>query len=739
MTIWSVEIKEIERLYDSFKGQSPELEKELERLIRTDDENIILVYARRSLEVIITDLCECELKRPRKTEPLQGIIEKLNREEKIPSHIFASMQSLNSLSTFGSHPKEFDPEQVKPVLNNLSTIIKWYLKYKDAQIGNKAKTEEEMHESEKPHDSTNEASRSKKKLIIIFSGLLLACITVIVVLVLFNFIGGKKTEPDQSIAVLPFKLLTEEPNKQYLADGMMDAILLHLSKIKDLRVMSRTSVEQYRETDKTTSIIGKELGVAYLLEGSFQKYGDNARLIVQLIKTGKEGHEWANEYDRNWNDIFSVQSEVAQAIARELDAVISPEEKQLIEKIPTTNLTAYDFYERGKDELTKYEIDNYNKAALEKAEDLYNEALKYDSAFAQVYTGLARVYRIKHYFKDYLLKNFLDSVLILSDIALSFDHQLSDAYTLKGVYYSDSEIGKPEQAFEEFDKAIKLNPNDWMAYREIGELYARNDFVNNIKYLQKAISLNRGPELPDLLIEIGGVYSTDAGFPEKARQYYLDKLKLDGDSLDYYSVLASDEFYLANFSKSIEFGIKGYSIDSTNEEILQFLGDNYAWIGRYEESLKYYKKWIERLKTQGAPALSNPFNSNLYNNMHRIGYSYWQNGYKKEAEYYFNEQINYCNSMIDSKRLFAQTLYPYYDLAGVYAFRGDRVKAYENLEIFNQRKIEPLWMVMLIKTDPLFNSIRNEPEFQQIVRDVEAKYQAEHERVRKWMEEQGTL
>jgi TolB-like protein len=736
MQIWSSEIKELESLYNSIKGRFPELEKDLEHLIKTDDENVALLYSRRCLEIIVTDLCESELKRPRKTEPLKGIIDKLGREEKVPAHIIISMDHLNSLSTYGTHPKEFDPEQVKPVLNNLSTIIKWYLKYKDTHIGNKAKAEEKTHEGKSPDDSTDKARKSKKKLIIIFSGLLLACIAVIVVLLLFNFIGDKETEPDKSIAVLPFKLLTEEPNKQYLADGMMDAILLHLSKIEDLRVVSRTSVEQYRETDKTSSVIGKELGVAYLLEGSFQKYGDNVRLIVQLIKTGKEGHEWANEYTRNWNDIFSVQSEVAQAIARELEAVITPEEKQLIEKIPTANLTAYDFYERGKDELTKYEIDNNKEASLEKAEDLYHESLKYDSTFAQVYTGLANVYWNKHYFKDYLSEDFLDSVLILCNIALSFDHQLSDAYTLKGIYYS--EIGKPEQAIEEFNKAIKFNPNDWIAYRETGRFYARNDFVNNIKYLQKAISINRGPELPDLLIEIGGVYSTDAGFPEKARQFYLDKLKLDGDSLDYYSVLASQEFYLENFSKSIEYGIKGYRIDSTNEEILQFLGIDYQWQGKYEESLKYFNKWLERLKTQGAPALSNPFNSNLYNIMHRIGYSFWQNGYKKEAEYYFNEQINYCNRMIDSKRLFAQTLYPYYDLAGVYAFKGDRVKAYENLKIFNQRKIEPLWMVMLIKTDPLFNSIRNEPEFQQIVRDVESKYQAEHERVKKWLDEQGT-
>src|SRR4030043_1733209 len=142
MTIWSAEIKEIERLYDSIKGQSPELEKELERLISASDENMVLVYARRCLEVIINDLCECELKRPRKTEPLKGIIDKLNREEKVPSYIITSMENLNSLSTYGAHPKDFDPEQVKPALNNLAIIIKWLLKYKDDQAINKPKTKE---------------------------------------------------------------------------------------------------------------------------------------------------------------------------------------------------------------------------------------------------------------------------------------------------------------------------------------------------------------------------------------------------------------------------------------------------------------------------------------------------------------------------------------------------------------------------------------------------------------------
>jgi tetratricopeptide (TPR) repeat protein len=369
-----------------------------------------------------------------------------------------------------------------------------------------------------------------------------------------------------------------------------------------------------------------------------------------------------------------------------------------------------------------------NKAALQKAEGFYHKALKCDSSFAQAYSGLARLYWDKQYIKEkeYLSENFMDSVLILANIALSHDNHLSEPYTLKGKYYS--EIGKTEQAIEEFDKAIKLNPNDWMAYYEKGVFYWDADLVNTINYLQKAASINRGQELPSLLGRIGVAYFI-AGFPDKAKHYYQDNLKLDGDSLSYYDRLSNVEFWLANFNKSIEFAEKGYAIDSTNEDILFLLGHNFAWLGQYEESLKYYKKYYERLKTNGG------LNTGA---MHRIGYAYWQNGYKKEAEYYFNGEIKYCNRMIELKRL-GYGLYAYYDLAGVYAFRGENEKAYKNLGLFNQAQHIPSWMAMLIKTDPLFNSIRNEPEFQQITKDIEAKYQAEYERVRKWLEENNML
>jgi TolB-like protein/Tfp pilus assembly protein PilF len=561
--------------------------------------------------------------------------------------------------------------------------------------------------------------------------IIIGALIVLTLIVAGYFIVSKLFEPqeehEKSIAILPFKLLSDEPDKQYLADGMMDAITLHLSKIKDLRVMSRTSVEQYRGTTKTLRVIGQELNVEYLLEGSFQKFGDNARLIVQLIKASEERHAWANEYNRNWREVFSVQSEVAKTIARELHVVISPEEVQLIEKPPTTSLIAYDFYQRGRVEYTKYLIDNNNIEALPKAENLFHKALKYDSTFAQAYTGLAGVYRGKYYYKEYFSQNFLDSTLILANIALSFDDQLAEAYYVRGDYYIQK--GFTKQAIEEFGKTIKFNPNDWMAYYGKGNLYFDDDLLKSIENFQIAASLNHGSELPLILVGLGKSYFS-AGIIEKTKDISIEFLKLLGDSPQYLGYLAQIEYYQGDYENALEFLRKGYTIDSTDVGILEAFGFCYSFLDQFKESLKYYKKYVETKKALGQFDLEGT---------QRIGYAYWKNGYRKEAEYYFDKQIEICKSSIQNNRPFALSKQSYYELAGVYAFIGDKEKAYENLRIFNQRKIMELYRVTIIKHDPLFNSIRNEPEFLQIAKDVEAKYQAEHERVRKWLEEQGML
>ncbi|MBG0857931.1 MAG: hypothetical protein IQL11_00400, partial [Bacteroidales bacterium] len=158
MAIWTAEIKELEKLYESLKGHLPELEKELIQLIRTEDANVVLLYSRRCLEVILTGLFECEQKRDRGTEPLQGIIDRLNKGKKIPAHIIASMHGLNELSTFGTHPKDFDPRQVKPVLNNLGIILIWYLRYKGLKFEVKSEHEETKYEARQQTVSPPEKS-----------------------------------------------------------------------------------------------------------------------------------------------------------------------------------------------------------------------------------------------------------------------------------------------------------------------------------------------------------------------------------------------------------------------------------------------------------------------------------------------------------------------------------------------------------------------------------------------------
>ena len=165
MQLWSGEIEELEKYYKTLKGQVPNLEKELERLVKTGDEIVVLVYSRRCLEVIITDLCERELKRPRKTQPLKGIIDKLNKEEKVPSHIITSMLNLNSLSTYGAHPKEFSPRQVRTVLIELLTITEWYIKYRNIKIEDSIKEEETDIITEKDNVITEEVKQVKTEII----------------------------------------------------------------------------------------------------------------------------------------------------------------------------------------------------------------------------------------------------------------------------------------------------------------------------------------------------------------------------------------------------------------------------------------------------------------------------------------------------------------------------------------------------------------------------------------------
>jgi len=239
MAIWSAEIKEIENLVESFKGQIPELEKELNQLIKSDDPNVLMLYSRRCLEVIITDLCERELNRPRKTDPLKGIIDKLNKEEKVPSHIITSMDGLNSLSTYGAHPKDFDPEQVKPVLSNLAIILKWYLRYKGIQIPGKDESGQAKPAIEQNEVRAKFQVKLKKKHVVFLTGISLLIIAIVVsdLLNIINIRTGSASiaNLEKSVALMPFKNLTGDASNDYLSDMHREASYQELGKISQVK------------------------------------------------------------------------------------------------------------------------------------------------------------------------------------------------------------------------------------------------------------------------------------------------------------------------------------------------------------------------------------------------------------------------------------------------------------------------------------------------------------------------
>ena len=530
---------------------------------------------------------------------------------------------------------------------------------------------------------------------------------------------SKATIRDKSIAVLPFRNLSNDTLNQYLADAITDAIHLNLSKIEDLRVISKTSVEQYRNSDKTAVTIGREQNVAYLLEGSFQKEENQIRLIVQLIRTKDEGHVWSDNYDRRWGEIFSLQSEVAEVVAGELQAAITPGEKQNIGKIPTANLIAYDYYQKGS-----FLLNNIRDSISVLQTNLYfKKALEIDSTFSLAYIGLARIFWIQYFWKTYLSENFLDSVLLLSNKALKFDERCSEAYMLRGsVFY---QIGKPDEALNNFNKAIKLNPNEWSAYMQRSRIYQlKYDYVATINNLNEALSRNRGNDLSEILSSLGNAY-LQSGFPDLGKQYYKQVLELTGDTTGYLDRLSYLELWSGNFEEAYQIAKNAFKRDSTNDHYLYV----FCFMAKHDDEGYYYMD-------QFAKRFYNVKTLHLWASV-GIGYYYLKAGRIKEAEFYFNEQIKLGEETLKLGRAYSYAKDAHWNLAKVYAVTGDKEKAYHYLDEVNKLKSFPLYMVTLFKYDRFIDSLREEPRFKAILKDIETKHQAEHERVGKWMVSQG--
>ena len=296
---------------------------------------------------------------------------------------------------------------------------------------------------------------------------------------------------DKSIAVLPFENLGQDEEDEYFADGMTEDILTELSKIKDLLVISRTTVMKYKNTNKSLKEIGKELGVANILEGSIRRVGGRVRITGQLIKASSDQHLWAEKYDRDIKDIFAVQDEVANAIANALRIELSDEEAMMISASQTESIEAYDYYIKGRQ--LSYSYENKNRVA---AINLYKKAIEIDPKYALPYAGISRV-RMSQRTMQGMDLEFAAMALKEAEQnakkAVVLGANEAEAHFALGFFYNQSE--KYDKAFSSFNTAIMLNPSHAHAHDEIGDVYLYNygDFDRAIIWYNKA--LKRDPEL----------------------------------------------------------------------------------------------------------------------------------------------------------------------------------------------------------------------------------------------------
>lgn len=563
--------------------------------------------------------------------------------------------------------------------------------------------------------------RNRKYLIAAIAGGVVITSAIILIILLKPF--GSGNQPlDKSIAVLPFRNDSPDEEKMYFINSIQAAIIDNLSNIEDLRVIERGSVEQYRHNPKPLVIIAKEMKVSYILAGNGFKDEDNIRLSIRLIEAKREKRLWSRSFDRKTIETYALVSEIPQLVAREINSVITPEEKKRIEKIPSTSLTAYDFYQRGTEKLFDVWMDG-DTAALEESEYLFYKALEYDSMFAAVYGRLAMIYSTKwHYLASWKgdYEEMLDSSIRIADKAITMDDQCAEAYSHKG--WCLVEKGQNELALETLKEALVYNPNLWEAYNTLGDAYTQLDKPDlAIANYYRASILHRGKMLPFLIRNIGD-YLAHMGFKDQAQAYFQELLDLDGDSIQYLKAMSNLAINHGDFNEGIRYAERWCALDTSIWAIYQ-LAMYHMYLGHFEDALTYFGK-------KGF--------INYYDYSQRIGYAYWQLGDMEKAAIYFNKMIHISNENIKSDSHPIKT-YSYYNNAGIYAFLGEEARAFEYLRLFNQDLPDNIFelsidMLTLIQNDPLFDGIRDEPEFHEILSNVEARYQVRREKVRNWME-----
>ena len=506
-----------------------------------------------------------------------------------------------------------------------------------------------------------------------------------------------------SIAVLPLENFSPDPENEYFTDGITEDIIIQLSKISDLRVMSRSSMMRYKGSNLSLREIGDELGVTTILEGSVRRVGNRVRINSQLIDIRTNESLWGETYDRTIEDIFAIQTDVATQIASALRITLSPEEKQSIERQPTADLDAYDYYLRGRESYSRYRRE-HNESAIE----FFKKAIENDPGFALAYAGLGDAYGQRVIRFNYT-RDWVDSAIIASEKAIHLDPAAAEGYKALGLAYLAK--GKFQSAIEANLKAIKLNLNQDIAYNNVGLIFLhRGEFEEAAYYFQKSFDL-RAPTDPWPYYSSGILYLY-LDSPEITEQYLRQALHYSPDfsspriALSVYYMLYGR---IENAREESEFLLR---LDPDNSSLnvlrayIELLDNN------YEAALEYYEK------------TDKPFSGRIEMGTMKfptpgVSYIYKKNGDIVNFQEQVQRRIHDAQNEMEAEN--EHYIYPY-ELAASYAMLGETEKVYTYLE----QAIANGWRhYRYAMVDPSFEEIRDADRFRRIMDNVKTMVQRE--------------
>lgn len=552
---------------------------------------------------------------------------------------------------------------------------------------------------------------------------LIAALLAILILAWFGlkeFKQSPEEELEKSIAVLPFINVSSDSSNTYFVNGLMESTLSKLQKIEAFRVVSRTSTEQFRQTKLKAKEIGEALQVAYLVEGSGQRLGSQVQLTVQLIDAAKDKPIWSEQFTRSLDDVFNLQNEVAFEIAKAIQVTLSASEKSQINKRPTENLEAYDYYLQAMEPFN-----SETKEGLKIAIPLFQQAIEKDPEFALAYANVA----IAYYYLDLFQAEKQHTVALnnYADKALLYDSKLAESLIAKGLYYI--QVEEYRLALPHLEKALEYNPNSSAVTQTLCSLYAK-PIPNTAKYLKYAfrgLQLDRAPQdsiqrsfalvhLSNALLQ-AGLFDQSLRYIEKSMALY--PANPFGNWLKSFAMQAID----GNVERSKRVLKAEINGDTNRLELYQEVAKLHYFGEEYDSAFHYYQRLVN---SRAALNLDIYGEENL-----RIGIVYAAMGEREKAEELFEAYTAHISNDETNNRHVLQAM--------EYFHQGRPSEAVKELEIFAQEENFQYWITVFLQSDPLLKPYQNNEDFKAVRRNIERRFWEDKRSIEEGLIQQGLL